>query len=113
MPRRSRTAHAAQPVWWGLLGTIAVLALAAAPAHADAPSRAATVTMTYPTGEYRIAVPPGVNSLPIVAVGGKGGDGQERGQERDLHRPLTVTGPRSSRTAGPWIAGATGWWWRA
>ena len=28
MPRRSRTAHAAQPVWCGRLGTLAVLALA-------------------------------------------------------------------------------------
>ena len=80
MPRRSRTAHAAQPVWWGLLGTIAVVALAAAPAHAGAPSRAAPATVTYPTGEWKIVVPPGMDSMPIVAIGGKGGDGWLRSQ---------------------------------
>lgn len=50
--------------------TGAVLAVVAAPAAA------ATSTVTYPSaGEYPIVIPAGVTSLSVVAVGGRGGQG--------------------------------------
>jgi hypothetical protein len=65
-------------------GLTTLIAAASVSLAAGAPAHAGTASLSYQTGEHKIAIPPGVTKLTVVATGGKGGNGVTFAWKRPL-----------------------------